>query len=164
MCARYQGFGAHGQTHRSVTTVSFLTETGITPNSDVNKALLHHAQLIRTVFPLYEEAGKEYTNTTLSFSRSSPRFYLGFFSNPLNCSSASVIFYHHTTFSVMSRTRLPARCKTYHRLIQPSKLAAFSTETGWQPRSTRQIPPVTEKLISSIELAFNLQVKERPNG
>ncbi len=29
MCARYQGFGAYGQTHRSVTTVSFPTEMGI---------------------------------------------------------------------------------------------------------------------------------------
>ena len=64
----------------------------------------------------------------------------------------------HTTFSIMgetfpvehaagllvSRTRLPARCSS-----------AYSTETGWQPRSTS---PVTEKHLWYKEfLAYDVQ-------
>jgi len=52
-----------------------------------------------------------------------------------------------TSFSVMSRTRLPARSrgKCWH-LVSLNEPAVYFT-TGWQPRSTRQVPPVTEKLV-----------------
>jgi len=64
-----------------------------------------------------------------------------------------------TSFSVMSRTRLPARCKIYRRFVQLNKMAAFPTGTGWQPRSTRQVPPVTEKLVLHSELWAKINLK-----